>query len=111
MSVNGRPARAGRVESHVRCVHRDGRARLAGQQPHDAQYRAWDVMNLPGVAPDLLEERGELVERQVLRSSDLEDLTAQGRIEDGPFDNGGNVADGHEVDRVVAPAEHDGLLP
>ena len=52
----------------------------------------------------------ELVERQVLRTSHLDDRAAEPAVVDGSFDRGGDVDDGHEVDRVVAAAE-DHALP
>jgi len=55
-----------------------------------------------------LDEAGNLVERQVVRPTDLDNLPPQVMVQRRPDHGVGHVLRPYEVDRVVPPAEHPG---
>lgn len=80
---------------------------MAAARPcYRLQGRAGDVPDGAAAPGDLLHEGGELVEGQVVRAAELEDLAAQAGIGDRQRGEGGDVGGGDEVDRVVAAPEH-----
>src|SRR5437879_4736248 len=56
----------------------------------------------------LLDGSRELIERQILRTTDLERFAPQGRIRNGALDERRNVGRSDEIDGIVAAAEHEG---
>jgi hypothetical protein len=105
----------GGVEGEIRAIHGPCRADLASEPGlcapdrvgHQAQHGWRDVARRRAASGGALHHVGELVEGEVLGSADLERSPPGGRVEDRSFDQGGDVADGDEVDRVLTAAEHE----
>src|SRR5947209_1311253 len=70
---------------------------------HYGRYVTW-CRGAPGGA---LHSSGELVEREIVGTADLQCLAAGGGVDDRLFDDGGSVGDRDEVDWVLASSEHE----
>ena len=126
-STAGRTARHGRerkmwvgsvqrfgIESHVGGVHdqchrglpRDHRAGHAPARRHRTQHRPGKVSRrLVRRTGPLLRQGGKVVQGQVLRTPDLQNLSPQRGVDHSHRHDRSDVVDRHEVDRVVTATE------
>jgi len=79
-----------------------------GQHPKgSARHVSWAFVHSSHAngSPVALADRGQLVQGQVPRTDNLDDTSADRRIEHRPHHGIGDVGHRHEIDRIVSPPE------
>ena len=105
---------AGRVEAEIGAIHCERGARLSAQLGLDAsdavghqmEHEGRYVPGCPRASGCCLHGLGELVEGEIVRTADLECLAAGGGVDDRDADDGGDVGDRDDVDRVLPASEN-----
>src|SRR5207248_1519961 len=101
---------------HLGTIHDEGGPRLAGERRlqgpergrHEPEHRYGNVPWRLGAPGPGLDGGRQLVEGDIVGAADLEDLPPSPLVGDDTVDEGSDIADRDEVDRVFPATEDEG---